>query len=413
MNEHYDIFISYRRDGGYDTAKHLNDLLVRDGYIVSFDIDTLRSGDFDTQLLERIDQCKDFILIVDQHCFDRTLDPRFDPKKDWLRCELAYALKKQKNIIPIFLSGVNGFPDNLPSDVEGVIMKNGPEYNRYHFNAFYEDLKKRFLKSKHNHSLWEHVIIVIILICVLISVKAIIDYCNQRDNNLQPIIYVPDNEPLDNPKDIDTIVQQDYKNVMIGPNSNKSKNNQGNELLYVIQQFVKANEANSNAYWDIYSNNRGLSPLSKHRESSEIEKYPYKLTYKGILYYNNKPLSTNIIGEPGEWNVSLYGPNSSPMLLSISSDYNPEDYHCCSSDAIDYAQEVAGKLNFKLVRKRSYYSTTSLLYINQDSLYYHILSDGGSLGASLDLIIAIDKEEVEKYEISEELFQEWLSALKE
>ena len=22
----YDIFISYRRDGGYDTAKHLNDL---------------------------------------------------------------------------------------------------------------------------------------------------------------------------------------------------------------------------------------------------------------------------------------------------------------------------------------------------------------------------------------------------
>ncbi len=23
----YDIFISYRREGGYDTAKHLNDLL--------------------------------------------------------------------------------------------------------------------------------------------------------------------------------------------------------------------------------------------------------------------------------------------------------------------------------------------------------------------------------------------------
>ena len=41
----YDIFISYRREGGYDTAKHLNDLLVRDGYRVSFDIDTLRNGD--------------------------------------------------------------------------------------------------------------------------------------------------------------------------------------------------------------------------------------------------------------------------------------------------------------------------------------------------------------------------------
>ena len=34
----YDIFISYRRDGGYETAKHLFDLLIRDGYSVSFDI---------------------------------------------------------------------------------------------------------------------------------------------------------------------------------------------------------------------------------------------------------------------------------------------------------------------------------------------------------------------------------------
>ena len=37
----YDIFISYRRVGGFDTAKHLNDLLVRDGYKVSFDVYTL------------------------------------------------------------------------------------------------------------------------------------------------------------------------------------------------------------------------------------------------------------------------------------------------------------------------------------------------------------------------------------
>lgn len=143
----YDIFISYRREGGYDTAKHLNDLLVRDGYKVSFDIDTLRSGNFDNQLLERIDQCKDFILVVDQHAFDRTLDSNFNPKNDWLRCELAYALKKQKNIIPVFLSGVTGFPSNLPADIIEVVKKNGPEYNRFYFNDFYKILKQRFLYS--------------------------------------------------------------------------------------------------------------------------------------------------------------------------------------------------------------------------------------------------------------------------
>ena len=68
--KNFDIFISYRRQGGYDTAKHLNDLLVRDGYRVSFDIDTLRNGDFDVQLLNRIDQCEDFILIVDEKARD-------------------------------------------------------------------------------------------------------------------------------------------------------------------------------------------------------------------------------------------------------------------------------------------------------------------------------------------------------
>lgn len=110
----YDVFISYRREGGYDTAKHLNDLLVRDGYKVSFDINTLRNGDFEIQLLSRIEASKDFILIVDKHAFDRTLDKNFDSTKDWMRCELAHALKHNKNIIPVFLSGVTGFPEGLP-----------------------------------------------------------------------------------------------------------------------------------------------------------------------------------------------------------------------------------------------------------------------------------------------------------
>lgn len=141
----YDIFISYRREGGYDTAKHLYDLLTRDGYKVSFDIDTLRDGDFDKQLYERIEKCRDFVLIVDQHAFDKCLDENIPKDKDWLRCELSYALEKGKNIIPVFLSGVKGFPEKLPDDINGVVKKNGPEFNRYYFNDFYRELKNRFL----------------------------------------------------------------------------------------------------------------------------------------------------------------------------------------------------------------------------------------------------------------------------
>lgn len=169
----YDVFISYRRQGGYDTAKHLNDLLTRDGYKVSFDIDTLRSGDFDVQLLKRIEQCKDFILIVDEHAFDRTLNRTFDRTKDWMRNELAYALKKDKNIIPVFLSGVKGFPEGLPDDVKGVMTKNGPEYNRYYFNDFYRELKRRFLhKSRRSYFMKMFMgVILIIMLCPMFYMK--------------------------------------------------------------------------------------------------------------------------------------------------------------------------------------------------------------------------------------------------
>lgn len=179
--EYYDIFISYRREGGYDTAKHLNDLLVRDGYKVSFDIDTLRSGNFDTQLLERIDQCTDFILIVDQHAFDRTLDPNFDSKKDWFRCELAYALKQEKNVVPIFLNGNHSFPERLPEDIIEIEKKNGPQYNQYYFDEFYDKLKKKFLLSSpirvtstsHRWSRWDNVFVTLLIINVFLLLDEI------------------------------------------------------------------------------------------------------------------------------------------------------------------------------------------------------------------------------------------------
>lgn len=146
MIKNYDVFISYRRNGGFETARHLYDLLVHDGYDVSFDLDTLREGAFNKQLLTRIDECEDFLIVIDQHAFDRTLDPTFDPQKDWMRIELSYALKKEKNIVPVLLAGAR-FPENLPDDIRQVIYKNVPEYSLSYFDSFYLKLKT-FLHSK-------------------------------------------------------------------------------------------------------------------------------------------------------------------------------------------------------------------------------------------------------------------------
>lgn len=136
----YDVFISYRRDGGFDTAGRICDLLDQDGYSVSYDIDTLREGRFDRQLLERVEQCVDFILIVDKHAFDRIVDPASDPKDDWLRQELAYALKLKKNVIPVLLAGAK-FPKDLPEDVREVAYCQGPKHSNEYFDSFYEKLK--------------------------------------------------------------------------------------------------------------------------------------------------------------------------------------------------------------------------------------------------------------------------------
>lgn len=151
MADCYDIFISYRRDGGFATANHLNSLLKQDGYTVSFDVETFREGDFDVALLERIKECTDFILIVDKHCFDRTLGTNSAPKSDWLRQELAFALEQNKNIIPILLPGAKSFPHNLPPDIKAVTTKNGPEYNQSYFSEFYDKLKS-FLHSNPHKS---------------------------------------------------------------------------------------------------------------------------------------------------------------------------------------------------------------------------------------------------------------------
>lgn len=137
----YDIFISYRRDGGGATAGRINDMLTADGYSVSYDVDTLREGRFDMQLLERIEQCQDFILVVDKNCFVRTVDQATNPLDDWLWQELSYALQLKKNVIPVLLAGAN-FPQNLPEDIDNVRLCHGPKCVHEYFDSFYTKLKE-------------------------------------------------------------------------------------------------------------------------------------------------------------------------------------------------------------------------------------------------------------------------------
>jgi hypothetical protein len=147
MPKKFEIFISYRRKGGYDTAKLLYDRLRIDGYSVSFDIDTLEKGNFDDELEKRVNDCKDFLLVLNPGVFDRFFDPESDPKSDWVRQEIVCALNANKNIVPLILDGFV-YPKNLPEDVKNITKKNGIDLNPKHFEGAYANMKQKFLLSK-------------------------------------------------------------------------------------------------------------------------------------------------------------------------------------------------------------------------------------------------------------------------
>ena len=362
MEKKYDVFISYRRDGGYDTAKHLYDLLTRDGYRVSFDIDTLRAGDFDTQLLQRIDQCKDFILIIDQHAFDRTLDTSFDPKKDWMRCELAYALKQNKNIIPVFLSGITGFPDNLPNDIIEVTKKNGPEYNRYYFNDFYKTLKEKFLHKKKRNNFLVLLLGVIVIASLVLAIRYI---QNKHDND---------------------------NHIITSNQGNSIVNEDKLDVLYIINDFIKQSEENT-SYWNMFSSNELLTQRDLGVEPTDDNSpYPNKLDFNAKLRFNGSSLIKDQTGQDAICIITLMGPNAGPMMMSI------ETMSGSDRSIIETANKIAIEGGFKHIsdKKNDAFCIETTLYKKGD-YYFLIYSSCGSSGYYVTMYISYYENDIEYY----------------
>lgn len=137
----YDVFISYRRNGGEHTAKIIRDRLSELGYNVFFDVESLRSGNFNEKLYSVIDECRDFILILSPGALDRCIN-----RDDWVRKEIEHAMSQNKNIIPVMLRDFT-FDCQLPESMKSLPFLNGIEANSQFFEAFIQKLQQ-FMKSK-------------------------------------------------------------------------------------------------------------------------------------------------------------------------------------------------------------------------------------------------------------------------
>lgn len=112
----YDVFISYRREGGLDLARQLAQQLERLGVSCFFDLEEIQTGKFNEKIYEAIDNSRYFIFILSPRSLDRCANDG-----DWVRRELEHACSRGLLPIPVLWKGDSpSFPKNLPETLRGI-----------------------------------------------------------------------------------------------------------------------------------------------------------------------------------------------------------------------------------------------------------------------------------------------------
>lgn len=135
-------FISYRREDGADVARLICSELGRRGLPTFLDVEGLRASHFDDQLLRRIDDNPNFIVILTPGALDRCLDDN-----DWLRKEVSYAIAKNKNVVPIMMPGFTfPVPDTMHKTISDLPRYQAVMYSHNFFSVTIDKLVE-FLKE--------------------------------------------------------------------------------------------------------------------------------------------------------------------------------------------------------------------------------------------------------------------------
>lgn len=124
-----DVFISYRRDGGYAVARLLYEYFHNVGVSAFLDLEELRSGPFNVALYDAIDRCENFVLVLPPDSLKRC-----EAENDWLRLEIEHAIEQKKNVIPLLVNGFE-FPRELPPSLQVLPFFNGVQISREYFDA--------------------------------------------------------------------------------------------------------------------------------------------------------------------------------------------------------------------------------------------------------------------------------------
>lgn len=128
------VFISYRRSDSEGEAGRLADDLSRrfGENAVFMDVDTIRPGrDFRKAIDESIRSCHALLAMVGPEWFgaaDVNGNQRLSDESDYVRVEIASALKRDIPVIPVLVRGARmPLADTLPKDLEDFAYRNAVE----------------------------------------------------------------------------------------------------------------------------------------------------------------------------------------------------------------------------------------------------------------------------------------------
>src|SRR5262249_20939329 len=136
------IFINYRRDDAHGVAGRLFDRLStkfsRDEMFM--DVDAMKPGlDFARQIDEHVSKCNVMLAIISPGWLSATDERgrrRLDLPRDYVRIELAAALKREIPVIPLLVNGtVMPAEDDLPEELRSLPHRHALELRHSRFSA--------------------------------------------------------------------------------------------------------------------------------------------------------------------------------------------------------------------------------------------------------------------------------------
>lgn len=143
------IFISYRREDTSGESGRLKDKLeqVFGKENIFYDVETLEAGlNFDESIAKALNESKVLLAMIGPHwlkVIDSNGVKRIQKNEDWVRKEIAEALKRNLRVIPILVNGAD-MPDSqeLPEELKELTLRHAQELTSSRWNYDVGELTK-------------------------------------------------------------------------------------------------------------------------------------------------------------------------------------------------------------------------------------------------------------------------------